>query len=90
VNYKDIKMNRIASLSFRKKHLILIGLILALSCGKNDLERNPFLPRFKRVPFLLISIYHNMTTFVLPEAQFYCPTQDTKEFIYLTLTAQAI
>ena len=35
-------MKRIASLSFRKKHLILIGLFLALSCGKNDLERNPY------------------------------------------------
>ena len=35
-------MNRIASLWFRKKHLILIGLLLALSCGKNDLERNPY------------------------------------------------
>ena len=44
VKHKDIKMNRIASLSFRKKQLFLLGLFLVLSCGKNDLERNPYLP----------------------------------------------
>ncbi len=44
MNNKDIKMNRIASISFRKKQLVLLGLLLILSCGKNDLERNPYLP----------------------------------------------
>ena len=67
-------MNSIATLSSRKKQLILIGLMLALSCGKNDLERNPFLPdlRFSLPVNLNLPQYDNLRfaggTILLPNA----------------------
>lgn len=44
---KDMKMNKTAARSFRKLYWPLGLLVLWMGCGKQDLERNPYLPELR-------------------------------------------